>query len=161
MRKFDITSGKKLAFHTFFCYDSPVNVAAIHFQLNWRDVDHALNHVAAYRYNTFLQQHQYLPNTTSSPSGAFTALANANTTMASGAGTWHDLYFDIDFGAGNYDEFYSGQIGIGNPGNTGLLIPTFTEQTEWQRMELLVGVESTASGAGNAWFADPIVYEVD
>ena len=81
--------------------------------------------------------------------------------MASGAGAWHEAYFDIDFGANNYDEFISGQIGIANPGNTGIPILQVGESTEAQRMEILLGVETTASGAGTTWWDDVTIMEVD
>lgn len=161
LRKFDITFAKKLGFNAFFCYDNPNNVAYIHFQAQWRDVDHGLTHLAAYRYDTSLKQWEYLPSTATSASGAFTALPNGATTMASGAGTWHEVYFDIDYNGGNYDEFLSGQIGIANPGNTGLLIPTPLETVEAQRMELLLGAETTGNGPGKVWFADVTAMEVD
>ncbi len=161
VRKFDITPGKKLGFNTFFCYDNPVNVAYIHFQAQWRDVDHGYTHIAAYRYNVYSNRWEYLPSTSPSATGPYNALPNATTTLASGAGAWHEAYFDIDFGNNNYDEFVSGQIGIVNPGNTGIPILQVSESTEAQRMEILLGVETTASGAGNAWFDDLTVLEVD
>jgi len=160
VRKFDITPAKKLGVNLFFCYDNPANVGFIHAQLQWRDVDHALTHTAAYRYNTALNQWQYLPNTSASASGAFVSLAGATTTLASGAGAWHELYFDVDYNANTYDEFISGQIGIANPGS-GLGILTTLETTEAQRMEILLGVETTSAGTGNVWIDDVTVLEVD
>ena len=163
VRKFDITPKKKLAFNGFFCYDNPSNVAFVHMQMQWRDVDHGLTHLAAYRYNTALTRWEYLPNTSPSASGAFVALPNGTTTLASGAGAWHETYFDVDFGNNLYDEFLSGQIGVVNTGSASLgpAIPTPAENTEAQRVEILLGVETTSSGVGNTWWDDITIFEVD
>lgn len=164
VRKFDITSALKLGFNVFFCYDSPVNVAYVHFEARWKDRDHGFDHIAGYRYNVVAQQWEFLPSTAASASGAWAALPGATTGMASGAGAWHNLYFDVDYHAGTYDEMFSGQLGfstsIGN-GLSGNPILMATELVEAQRMELRLGVETTASGAGNAWFADVVSMEVD
>ena len=164
VRKFDITAGKKLAFNGFFSYDSPVNVAYINIEMWWRDVDHGYTHIAAYRYSTYWNRWEYLPSTATTTVGAWNALGGGTTTMASGAGTWHELYYDADFGNNNYDEMFSGQLGyctnLGN-GLSNLSIPIPAETTEAQRMELRLGLETTASGAGNAYFDDVTVFEVD
>lgn len=161
VRKFDITPAKKLGFNVFFCYDSPVNVAFINFEAVWKDVDHGVNHHAAYRYNTDLTRWEFLPNTATSPSGAWQALAGATSTMESGAGAWHELYFDANYNANTYDEFSSGQVGFFNGALGGNALFQPTELVEAQRMEIRLGVETTASGAGNAWFADVTSLEVD
>lgn len=153
-RKFSITPKKKLTFEGYFSFDSPVNTRFVHLQAQWND-DLAVQHIAVLRYDTFNQVWQYLPSTNTTAVGPYTNVPSGGTNLASGA--WNYWTFTVDYANNLYSEFLSGVVGPWSP--SAVSIPALTGGSGYSDMELSLGAENTASGAGAVYYDDIRVWE--
>lgn len=161
----NLSPKQKFAVEGYFLFDT-FNVRYVQAQLVWENDASQL--VAAYRYNTFSKQFEYLPSTSTGPGavGPYTALTGFSpNTVASGA--WTYMKFNVDFKNLVYDEFMAGAQPIVTNSNAivtntvsgagGYLNPPGREQ----QLRLYLGAETNASGAGNAYFDNVDVWPVD
>jgi len=155
-RSFPMTPRKKLAFEGYFNFDSQVNTRFVHIEAIWQDNANAVQHVFAYRYDTFNQLWNYLPSTSLNDIGPYNNVSQSSINLASGA--QHYFHFIADFGNNLYNDFVSDSIGVLD--QSAISSPTFTVTTPDQVL-LQLGAENTASGAGNVWFDDVRAWETD
>jgi hypothetical protein len=155
-RGFPMTPKKKLAFEGYFNFDSQVNTRFVHIEATWYDTTNLLQRTAAYRYDTFNQYWNYLPSTSTNDIGPYNVVSNSNVSLASGA--QHYFHFIVDFGNNLYNDFLNDEIGVLDQST--ISIPTFAT-TQNDQVILQLGAENTASGAGNIWFDDVRVWEID